>query len=131
MLIHIKAIYFFRKQLTASPLQGVNRRNSRCQIWPFRVLIRNLIERKYRNLHVRMVFHKFHLMYLQNDSLDFIHQGLRGQFPQFRKLLNKHIAKYVTCIGTLRGRNWQKLEFVVAFLYSQTQFSWFPVSRSH
>ena len=61
-------------------------------------------------------------LYLQNYFLRFFHQGLIGHFGLCRKLRNKQIVKYVPCIAILKGRNWQKVRFVVAILSSETHF---------
>ena len=54
--------------------------------------------------------------------LNFFHQGLRGQFFQYKTILDKHLLQDFTCFFTLRGQNWQEVQLAKVFLYSQSKF---------
>ena len=91
---------------------------------------------KPQNLHIRRIFFNIQTQIYANFSRGFLSSRSPSIFFLIsRRLLDKHIAVYVPCIGSLKGQKWLRVQHVVISINSQINFpsklhGAFPLSTS-
>ena len=82
----------------------------------------NLTDKKSQKMHNFIIRRDTQSRFSSKLPAWFFHQRLNRHFFSSRKLLEKHIPKYVISIGSLIDQKWQKARIVLVFLVPQTNY---------